>query len=92
MLIVGLVATLMVRPLADKWLMSDAESAQEMRLAQGKSATTQLGFATDFHHNNEWSTMKVGLAWALVGIPLAWGIYRTLVAVRQVLQLSARTT
>jgi MFS family permease len=37
MLVVGFIANLLVRPVADKWFMSDAELAEEKRLAHEKS-------------------------------------------------------
>ena len=79
MLMVGLICNLMVRPLADKWFMTDAELAEEKRLAHEKIAASEVrGGATGA---DQVSPAVVVLAWAAVGIPLAWGIYRTLLSV-----------
>jgi len=43
MLVIGLIANLMVRPLADKWFMSDAELAHEKKLAHEKAAAAEVG-------------------------------------------------
>jgi hypothetical protein len=74
MLVVGFIANLLVRPVADKWFMSDAELAEEKRLAHEKSAkdagvsvTGSAGGLSGF----------ALVAWAAVGIPLAWGVWQT---------------
>jgi phage terminase Nu1 subunit (DNA packaging protein) len=79
MLIVGLICNLMVRPLADKWFMTDAELAEEKRLAHEKMAASEVGAATST--NDSVPTWVVAFAWTAVGLPLAWGIYRTLLSV-----------
>ncbi|MEY4757260.1 MAG: hypothetical protein RJA34_2158 [Pseudomonadota bacterium] len=79
MLLVGLVCNLMVRPLADKWFMTDAELAEEKRLAHEKTAAAEVGGSA--RGADTVSPAIVALAWAAVGIPLAWGIYRTLLSV-----------
>ncbi|MDI1237144.1 MAG: OFA family MFS transporter [Polaromonas sp.] len=79
MLVVGLVCNLLVRPLNPKWFMTDAELAEEKRLAHEKMA------ASEVHRTNGGADTvnpaMVVLAWLAVGIPLAWGIYRTLQSV-----------
>jgi MFS family permease len=79
MLAVGLIANLFVKPVADKWFMSDAELAEEKRLAHEKSEKSVLeGNSSD---TSQSSSLMVILAWTAVGIPLAWGIYKTIVTV-----------
>jgi MFS family permease len=83
MLVVGLACNLMVRPLADKWFMTEAELAEEKRLAHEKvspsDARSSAGVvsATAAKVNRGW----VVLAWLAVGVPLAWGVVRTLQSV-----------
>jgi MFS family permease len=78
LLAIGLVANLLIRPLADKWFMTDAELAEEKRLAHERSAAEAVsGPGT----GGTTSTATVFLAWAAVGIPLAWGVYMTLQSV-----------
>ncbi|MDT0137209.1 OFA family MFS transporter [Acidovorax sp. PRC11] len=79
MLVIGLVANLMVRPLADKWFMSDAELAHEKKLAHEKAAAAEVGSGAGGAAGAT-SPALVAFAWAAVGIPLAWGIYKTLVS------------
>ncbi len=79
MLVVGLICNLLVKPLDAKWFMTDAELAEEKRLAHEKMATSEVGAAgsgADGVH-----PAVVALAWLAVGIPLAWGVYRTLQSV-----------
>ncbi|WP_311222406.1 MULTISPECIES: OFA family MFS transporter [unclassified Acidovorax] len=76
MLVIGLIANLLVRPLADKWFMSDAELAHEKKLAHEKSVAAEVGGGTGAGGTT--SPALVAFAWAAVGIPLIWGIYKTL--------------
>ena len=80
MLVIGLVCNLMVRPLADKWFMTDAELAEEKRLAHERASASVVqrgaGGGADAV-----SPAVVLLAWLAVGLPLAWGVYRTLLSV-----------
>ena len=80
MLAIGLICNLLVRPVADKWFMSDAELAEEKRLAHEKAASVQ-STGTSHGRPDSVSPAVVALAWAAVGLPLAWGVYRTLLSV-----------
>lgn len=75
MLVVGFVCNLMIRPLADKWFMTDAELTEEKRLAHEHAAALETGGAVG---DGQTSLVAVWLAWLAVGVPLAWGTYRTL--------------
>ncbi|MDI1338246.1 OFA family MFS transporter [Polaromonas sp.] len=79
MLVVGLVCNLLVRPLNPKWFMTDAELADEKRLAHEKMAASEVHRANG--GTDTVSPTVVVLAWLAVGIPLAWGVYRTLQSV-----------
>jgi MFS family permease len=75
LLVLGFLCNLMVRPVADKYFMTDAELAAEQALGhdKGADATTVL----------EWKaapgTKPLAIAaWLVVGIPLAWGVWVTL--------------
>ncbi len=86
MLAIGLVCNLMVRPLADKWFMTDAELAEERRLGSERAAAAadaakRRGDAGGADAAQPSNPAVVLLAWLAVGIPLAWGIYRTAVTV-----------
>ena len=82
MLVIGLIANLMIRPVADKWFMTDAELADEKRLAHEKAMGSIVKGEAGHEHT---STLTVILAWAFVGIPLAWGVYKTFLSALKLL-------
>ena len=73
LLVIGLVANLLVRPLAPKWFMSDAELAS----LRGD----KIGRASRFSTRVPALSLGSALAWAAVGIPILWGIEMTLTKV-----------
>ncbi|NML43845.1 OFA family MFS transporter [Ramlibacter sp. G-1-2-2] len=79
LLVIGLICNLLVKPLPDKWFMTDAELAEEKRLAHEKAVMAETGQAGAMRDERT-PVVKVWLAWLVVGIPLAWGVYRTLQA------------
>ncbi|MEO6856886.1 MAG: OFA family MFS transporter, partial [Rhodoferax sp.] len=83
MLAVGLVCNLLIRPVADKYFMTDAELAVEKRLAHEKAAGAELHASGTGGQTatNPVNPAFVVLAWLAVGLPLVWGIYRTLLSV-----------
>jgi MFS family permease len=81
LLAIGLICNLMIRPLASKWFMSDAELAEERRLAHERAVSAEAGIAAAPVDALPTSPAMVALAWAAVGIPLAWGVYQTLISV-----------
>ncbi len=81
MLVVGLICNLLVRPLDDKWFMTDEELAEERRLAHEKAAASEVVRGEEPASDDAVDPMVVVIAWAAVGIPLAWGVYRTLQSV-----------
>jgi len=84
MLVIGLIANLLVRPLADKWFMSDEELAREKKLAHEKSVAAEVGSGSGAGGTT--SPALVAFAWLAVGLPLAWGIYKTLVSAAKFFQ------
>ena len=79
MLAVGLLANLLVRPVADKHFMTDAELAVEKKLAHEKAAAAEVGSGPGA--GKATPAALVVLAWLAVGLPLAWGIYKTMLSV-----------
>ncbi len=77
MLVIGLICNLLVKPVADKHFMTDAELAEEKRLAHDKAMASEVGAGSGDTAVS--SPAFLVFAWAVVGIPLAWGIYRTFV-------------
>ncbi len=80
MLVLGLICNLLVRPLAPKHFMTPDELAREKQLAHekvgadGKSLTDPAEMARIGSGGN---VAFVALAWLAVGIPLAWGVWKT---------------
>ncbi|WP_105404606.1 OFA family MFS transporter [Neorhizobium sp. T7_12] len=74
MLVLGLIANALVRPLADKWFMSDHEVAS----LQAKTAAANAGPTGSFGIGTGGLDAKAAVAWAVVGIPLLWGVWVTL--------------
>ncbi len=76
-LAVGFIANLLVKPVAEKWFMTDAELAEERRLAHERAAASEVSGAGAGDATPS-SPVAVALAWAVVGLPLAWGVWITL--------------
>ena len=74
LLVLGFICNLLVRPVADKYFMTDAELAAEQALGHDKGADASTSL--------EWkaapgSRPLVIAAWLAVGIPLLWGVWVT---------------
>jgi MFS family permease len=75
LLLLGFICNLLVRPVAARWFMTPEQLAFERQLAHDRSQETSL--ASDIAASSEGSGMALILAWAAVGIPLAWGVWVT---------------
>jgi MFS family permease len=79
MLVIGLICNLLIKPVDQKFFMTAEELAVEKKLAHERASAADVGSSNEaFHQNNP---VLVWLAWGAVGIPLAWGIYRTALSV-----------
>jgi MFS family permease len=76
LLVVGFIANLLIRPVDPKWHMSEAEVAAEQAKLKSASASETTG---SFGIGKGGLDFKAALFWSLVGVPLAWGIWETLV-------------
>jgi MFS family permease len=79
MLVIGLICNLLIKPVDPKFFMTEAELAEEKRLAHERAAASEVGTAR-LASGGPTSALSVVIAWSLVGIPLAWGVYRTLLS------------
>ncbi|MBA5707367.1 MFS transporter [Pseudomonas fulva] len=75
LLVLGFICNMLIRPVADKHFMTDAQLAAERALSHDKGA--------DGARSLEWKSAPgslplVLLAWAVVVVPLAWGVWVTL--------------
>ncbi len=77
-LAIGLICNLMIRPLSAKWFMSPEELAHEKHLAHDRAVANEVGSGPGLAGGGSTPAAVVALAWIAVGIPLAWGIWRTL--------------
>lgn len=80
MLVIGLISNRLIRPVADKWFMTDEELAAERKLAHEKAQAAESALKSSSVTAEQTSPITVLVAWVLVGIPLAWGVYRSLLS------------
>ena len=83
MLVVGLICNVLIKPVDAKYFMTNEELQAEKKLAHEQAAQSQMSAIGSDHGTS--NGLWVGLAWAAVGLPLAWGIYRTLLSVAKFL-------
>jgi MFS family permease len=79
MLVVGLLCNLLIRPVADRHFMTDAELAADAPPVQrsGGSPAPGRGAHPSWRPaSSSWSV--VALAWTAVAVPLLWGVWQTL--------------
>jgi MFS family permease len=75
MLIAGLICNYMIKPVDAKWNMSPEELAK----LQAKSAKSESAIQHgSFGIGRGGLDVKAALFWAFVGVPLAWGVWKTL--------------
>ena len=81
MLVAGLVCNYLVKPLTDEWFMKPEEVAalQDQHGAAGKAAPSGT-----FGIGKGSVDAKAALFWALVGIPLVWGVWKTLMSAMKI--------
>jgi hypothetical protein len=75
MLIAGLICNYLIKPVDPKWHMSDAEVAKLQAASAQSAAGVQSG---SFGIGKGGFDARAALFWAFVGIPLAWGVWKTL--------------
>lgn len=73
LLVLGLACNLLIRPVAEKYHMSDAELAAEKVKAHERSISPDATIAAPAAF-----TPAVALAWLAVGLPMLWGAWITL--------------
>jgi MFS family permease len=74
LLVVGFVANLLVKPVNPKWHMTDDELATERAKLHEKTSVAQTA---SFGIGTGGFDAKAAAFWLLVGIPLAWGVVKT---------------
>src|ERR1700760_1784222 len=81
MLVAGLICNFLVKPVDPKWHMSEAEVAR----LQAASAGANAGQTGSFGIGKGGLDGKAALFWLFVGIPLAYGVYMTLLSAIKIL-------
>jgi MFS family permease len=75
MLIAGLICNYLIKPVDPKWHMSEADVAKLQAASANKESAIQHG---SFGIGKGGLDGRAALFWAFVGIPLAWGVWKTL--------------
>jgi MFS family permease len=81
MLVAGLLCNLLVRPLKEKWFMKPEEVAALQAKQSGAAAAVVLG---SFGIGKGGLSFSSALFWLFVGIPLAWGVWKTLISAMKI--------
>jgi MFS family permease len=77
LLVVGLIANALVRPVAEKWFIREP-SETEAHAVKARTSSFGIGYGG--------FDAQAAVAWALVGVPLAWGVYMTLLSAVKIFQ------
>jgi MFS family permease len=80
MLVAGLICNYLIKPVDAKWHMSAEEVAKLQATANGNAS----GPSGSFGIGTGGLDIKSALFWAFVGIPLAWGVWKTLQSVANI--------
>ncbi|RXH29114.1 MULTISPECIES: OFA family MFS transporter [Bradyrhizobium] len=75
MLIAGLICNYMIKPVDPKWNMSQEEVARLQAASAKSEASIQHG---SFGIGKGGLDANAAMFWAFVGVPLAWGVWKTL--------------
>jgi MFS family permease len=78
MLVAGLICNYLIKPVDPKWNMSADEVARLQAAGAQREAGVQHG---SFGIGKGGFDARAALFWAFVGVPLAWGVYKTLESV-----------
>jgi MFS family permease len=85
LLLIGFLCNLVMRPVAERYYMTEEELAAERKLAHEANASNKMKARSQMakepqNHKrpSRLSWVLVGIAWMLVGVPLLWGILITL--------------
>jgi MFS family permease len=82
MLVAGLICNYLIKPVDPKWHMSEAEVARLQAASASKEAAIQHG---SFGIGKGGLDIRAAAFWLFVGIPLAWGVYKTLESAAKIL-------
>jgi len=75
LMVIGFIANMLVKPVADKYFMTDAELAEVHRISHEKSLQNETSKVQV--SETPQNTLLVKLAWAAVLIPISYGVWMT---------------
>jgi MFS family permease len=81
MLAAGLICNFLIKPVSPKWHMSEAEVAKLQAASAKSGAAIQHG---SFGIGRGGLDAKAAVFWLFVGIPLAWGVWKTLLSAAKI--------
>jgi hypothetical protein len=81
MLVAGMICNYLVKPVDSKWHMS-ADEVAKLQNAKSAGAAAQSG---SFGIGKGGLDLSAALFWLFVGIPLAWGVWKTLESAARIL-------
>ena len=82
LLVIGLIANFLVRPVADKWFIKEEAGGKDAATAPAAKAV--MASAGSFGIGLGGLDGPAILAWIAVGIPIAWGVYMTLLSAAKI--------
>jgi MFS family permease len=74
LLVIGLACNALIRPVAPKWFMSEADVAA----LQTKLAAQSPGAGGGYGIDRGGLDLRANLAWLVVGVPVLWGLWKAL--------------
>jgi MFS family permease len=81
LLVIGLICNSLVKPVAESVYMTPEELEAERRAAHDRSQATSVDAPQAVAGAVSSSQLTAVLAWGVIGVPLAWGVYMTLLKV-----------
>jgi MFS family permease len=81
LLLLGLICNALVKPLSEKWFMTPEEVAALQERSANANAALQYG---SFGIGRGGLDLKATLFWAVVIIPLGWGVWKTLLSASKI--------
>ena len=83
MLAAGLICNFLIKPVHPKWYMREAEVAKLQAASTKDHATIQHG---SFGIGKGGLDLRAAVFWLFVGLPLAWGVWKTLQSAAKIFQ------
>ena len=76
MLVIGLIANVFVRPMAEKWFIKPTAGSKGVASAAAADTSAGIGYGG--------LDAFTALAWTCVALPIAWGVYMTVITASKI--------